>query len=418
MTTQTSKDHHSQLRTLMAAPTSKEYHIWPSMEAHSKPLHETKQSSFTAVNSYLQTPEEPLADSFSQEEPLCTASHEKPTRTASQGWQLPPMMQTASPPASPLPSIASATGIAIDAPLYPESQPHRQHSQAPLFEREPSPAAPREPSVSSNAAEANSSLPESADSPTHALRSPWSGIATSHDALEYYQSCINQLRVVPRGRLPAPTKSRSPERDAISQQQVQRLTRPAGVAKSRSQPKAVPSRSKAPIATSPVSAHATPSPRKRTPKPRTQSEFLNEAFPKEQNKHKRAPPSKKIADSGVHWRELPDYSPPTRDLDENGKKLKVTWDAKWMDITQEAHYHELHPQEQDIASALRLPPVRYLYNKRKIFMGRLQALKDGKNFTKTAAQGACDCDVNKASKLWGVFDSVGWFDDDYFKGFL
>jgi hypothetical protein len=406
----------------MTTPTPKHHYLLPSMEAHSKPQRETKPTSFTAVNSYLQTPEEPITDSFSQEEPATRASKEQPTGRASQGWQLPPIMQTASPPASPLPSIASATGIAVDVPLYPESQPDRQHSQAPLFEREPSPSAPQQQSVAPNAPEADASQPEAADSP-NALRSPWTGIAVPHEALEYYHSCVNQLRVVPRvrGRLPAPTKSRSPERDAISQQQVSRLGRPSGVTKSRSQPKDLPSRSrapKAPTATSPVSARATPSPRKRTPKPRTQSDFLNEAFPKEQSKHKRAPPSKKVADSGVHWRDLPDYSPPLSDLDENSKQLKVTWDAKWLDITPMEYYHDLHPQEQTIAASLRLEPWKYMYNKRKIFMGRLQALRDGKNFTKTAAQGACDIDVNKASRLWETFDRVGWFEEHWFKRFL
>lgn len=385
--------------------------IWPSMEAHSKPLLEQKPATFTAVNTYLQTPEEPSVDSFSQEEQ---------TQKPSQGWQLPPIVQTASPPASPLPlpSIACATGFTRDAPLFPETQSERRRSQSPLFEREPSPSGPQTASVSVQAAEPPVSQPQPHQSPTQTIRSPWTGISLPQEALQYYQSCVDQLRKVPRvgARLPAPTKSRSPERDAISQQQVSRLARNSGVTKPRPQPRTMVSRPKASIATSPI--RATPPPRRRTPKAKTLSEFHNEAFPTQQSKHKRAAPSKKIADSGVHWRELPDYSPSTSDLDASGKQLKVFWDAQWLDISQDADFHELHSQEQNIASALRLHCDKYLYNKRKIFMARLQAIKDGKNFTKTAAQGACGIDVNKASKLWETFERVGWFEEHHFKQFL
>ena len=48
----------------------------------------------------------------------------------------------------------------------------------------------------------------------------------------------------------------------------------------------------------------------------------------------------------------------------------------------------------------------------------MQAYKDGKNFTKTAAQGVCAIDVNKASQLWDAFQKVGWFEEHWYEKYM
>lgn len=71
----------------------------------------------------------------------------------------------------------------------------------------------------------------------------------------------------------------------------------------------------------------------------------------------------------------------------------------------------LHPDEQKLASNLRLDPATYLTSKRRIFVARLRHFHEQRPFRKTHAQTACKIDVNKASKLHVAFESVGWFDD-------
>ena len=154
---------------------------------------------------------------------------------------------------------------------------------------------------------------------------------------------------------------------------------------------------------------------------KTMDDFLDTAFPSKEapTKHKRAPPSKKVEGENVNWTDIPDYAPPVSDLDVNHRALKVSWlGHKLPQNGDEPDREYLHEQEIEVASTLRLTPQVYLTNKRKIFQARLQALKDGKNFTKTAAQSACKIDVNKASQLWEAFDKVGWFEQKWFQQYL
>ena len=218
-----------------------------------------------------------------------------------------------------------------------------------------------------------------------------------------------------RRELPTPRKSPSWNLDKESSRQLHSLSR-SGISKSRSAPRAI-SKPKAPVATSPVKASP---PKRRTPKARTLSDFHESAFPAKESstKHKRAPPSKKVDGENVNWTELPDYAPPSSDLDTNPKSLKVSWHGHALPLSDDPDQNQLHEQELQVASTLRLSCAVYLTNKRKIFQARLQALRDGKNFTKTAAQSACKIDVNKASQLWEAFDRVGWFNPEWYKEFL
>ena len=119
---------------------------------------------------------------------------------------------------------------------------------------------------------------------------------------------------------------------------------------------------------------------------------------------------KLIPKSGIVWHELQEVLTP--------EHLPNQIEFDRLDLDKDPDRELLHPQELAVAAKLRLSCAQYLTNKRKIFRARLQTLKDGKNFTKTAAQGACAIDVNKASQLWDAFNRVGWFDEKWYAAHL
>lgn len=132
----------------------------------------------------------------------------------------------------------------------------------------------------------------------------------------------------------------------------------------------------------------------------------------------RAPATKRPED--VDYNALPDYSPPTSTLPKgNAKCLKADWpSSNLLNLSNDPDRELLHEAEINLASTLRLSCATYLCSKRRIFEGRLNALRINKEFRKTDAQQACKIDVNKASKLWTAYDKVGWFKPEYFSHFL
>lgn len=116
---------------------------------------------------------------------------------------------------------------------------------------------------------------------------------------------------------------------------------------------------------------------------------------------------------------LPDYSPPLDTLDKgNSSALKTEWKGSALKLHDDPDRHLLHEAEVPLAGTLRLSCATYLCSKRRIFQARIEALKIGKEFRKTDAQQACKIDVNKASKLWSVYDKVGWFDPKHFARYM
>lgn len=115
---------------------------------------------------------------------------------------------------------------------------------------------------------------------------------------------------------------------------------------------------------------------------------------------------------------IPNYCPPLTTL----SSTNVMWKPPPAANARQFQNHEfdllqlLHPDEQKIASTLRLDPATYLTSKRRIFVARLKFFHEQKPFRKTHAQNACKIDVNKASKLYMAFESVGWFDEDWMRG--
>jgi hypothetical protein len=112
-----------------------------------------------------------------------------------------------------------------------------------------------------------------------------------------------------------------------------------------------------------------------------------------------------------NFNSVADYCPPLSSL--GNKSLKVDWKGNALDLSKDPHAHLLHPEEINLAANLRLDCATYLTSKRRIFESRRECFlrTPPKPFRKTDAQQACNIDVNKASKLWTAYDSVGWFDD-------
>lgn len=169
----------------------------------------------------------------------------------------------------------------------------------------------------------------------------------------------------------------------------------------------------------PVAA-ANPIPRvKRTPKASPKARLLayspqgRSATPET-----RVPATKRPED--VDYNSLPDYSPPLSTLPKgNPKSLKADWpSSNLLNLSNDPDRAMLHEAEINLASTLRLSCATYLCSKRRIFEGRLNALRINKEFRKTDAQQACKIDVNKASKLWTAYDKVGWFSERHFAPFL
>ena len=121
-------------------------------------------------------------------------------------------------------------------------------------------------------------------------------------------------------------------------------------------------------------------------------------------------PVKRVAREDKEFNSLPDFCPPVSSLPAKANSLKVDWKGAPIDLRFDPHVNLLHPDEVLLAANLRLDCATYLTSKRRIFIKRIEALRNGKEFRKTDAQQACKIDVNKASKLWQAFEKVGWLE--------
>ncbi|UKZ84459.1 uncharacterized protein TrAFT101_000370 [Trichoderma asperellum] len=108
---------------------------------------------------------------------------------------------------------------------------------------------------------------------------------------------------------------------------------------------------------------------------------------------------------------LQDFCPPLSSLsDRAASQLKPDWKGQPIDLSNDPNRKLLHPAELNLASGLRLDCATYLTSKRRMFMRRLERFQNNKEFRKTDAQQACKIDVNKASRLWVVFNNAGWLE--------
>lgn len=152
------------------------------------------------------------------------------------------------------------------------------------------------------------------------------------------------------------------------------------------------------------------------PKPRRPS---NEAPPKSASSPRSIPDASPSADGkDRHFSSFPDYSPPLNTLPDKPSYYKVEWKGPPSDLTDDPYRHLLHPREIPLAETLKLDGALYLAAKRRFFIRRLECARIKKPFRKTDAQQACRIDVNKASRLWTVYDRVGWLDERWVKPYM
>lgn len=372
--------------------------------------------SVAATAVYLSPPEETPIDSFSKD------------ADAGRGlWasKLAPIQTGPSPPASPeqrlLPRIPalntdlSHSSAPRDPPLFPTS--HLDTDAAPLFSDASQQSDLRHDSFNSNQGQRTpeaSPVKKSKSKPKRAFA--WiDPERTGADLQEYWLQNLTELKRIPGNmtRLspqePPVTSERFDDYTASLKRSLHRTG--SGVSK----PKVPP-----PKATTirPAKVSIPAAPRKA---PKLASLPRDRKSPTvEPEKRKRAPPTKAapLKEDDKRWASLPDYSPPISTLDGKPKALKVTWRGSPNDLSGDPDIHAMHPQEIEVAAELKLPAAQYLANKRRIFQAKLASLQTGKTFTKTAAQQACNIDVNKTSKLWEAYDRIGWFDEQHFQKWL
>lgn len=102
----------------------------------------------------------------------------------------------------------------------------------------------------------------------------------------------------------------------------------------------------------------------------------------------------------------------------NEEPLKTSWKGKKRDLSSDVGRRLLHGAELELASTLGLSCETYIRNRRLMMQARSVALDRKEEFRKTNAQQACDIDVNKASRLWQVFEDVRWFDGRCLDGYV
>lgn len=125
--------------------------------------------------------------------------------------------------------------------------------------------------------------------------------------------------------------------------------------------------------------------------------------------------SLKVHDVSIN--QLEDFAP-SFNLLPPGKSLRAEWKGAPMDLSNDKDLHLLHPAEQHLASVLRLPCDVYLDSKRRLFAEKVHRLRQGLPFRRTDSQKACRIDVNKASRLFGAFEKIGWLEDELFLQYL
>lgn len=362
---------------------------------------------------YLSPPEETVYANFSQD------VSPSPTQSTWQTTKLPPIQNPRSPPASPsttstpiqlapISSDLAQASAARDPPLFSHSQ--SDENAAPLFDDNRS-----EPITRSDSLEPAG--PKKLSAPKLTFQRILGTFEGPHPALQYWQMSLNELSRIPgfgtkRDALQPPVSN--DRLDAYTANLKHKLNHPskAGIVKTRPSPPK-------PRVSKPAKVALPPTPRKASRTVIAHRDSKSQSV--EPQARKRAPPSKHapLKAEDKDWAKLEDFSPPTSTLDKPGAKpLKVTWKGSPNDLRADPEVQHMHPQEVETAAELKLFGAQYLANKRRIFIAKVECLRQGKNFTKTAAQQACNIDVNKTSKLWEAYEKSGWFDREHFEKFL
>jgi len=390
------------------------------MQSHFRSMantpHKTPPTQIT-VSSLLSPPEMKRSESFgssiapqARPSPLASFNSEQ-SQPAAAAWYPEAAMKRdatreyASPPISPYNSQSEKENIDrmdVDGERDPQ-----------LFARSdaPSSIAPDEPLFPQEHVD-----PLAQDLITKHMQSPTFAALQAKPAREDYELAVNFVSNVYNLYNKSPRAWFAQEREfdkhysqpsSIQRREPLKKLAPAPSSRPGSKPKmALPRLPRAPRA---------PRPQKRTPKAQVYDSFDDVAPYSESPKAARPTGPRDDTD----YNSLPDYSPPLETLNKsNSSALKTEWKGAALKLHDDPDRHLLHEAEIPLAATLRLSCATYLCSKRRIFQARIEALKIGKEFRKTDAQQACKIDVNKASKLWSVYDKVGWFDAKYFAQYI
>lgn len=329
------------------------------------------------------------------------AALHSPPASPTQGWeaQLPPIHSPKDEmPHTPLPPITdrqlfSEPGAESQTPLFSSQSPleDRTDSLSPVGRQASPPPKPAQTKPSFNGI--YSIFPQFQGADREFFR-------------KYRQTCYQEVKQIPAWRpVNALAQVTHTIKHAPAAERPFRVTKPKEHLKAK--PIAVkPKLPRVSTAASPVAKSL------KTP----MSKRERQSASVEPQARKRAPPSKPVVQD--NWLEISDYSPPTETLDSMTMRLRVHWKGVANDLSSDPEIKHLHPQEVEIAQELKLPANQYLANKRRIFEARLKSIRERKNFTKTAAQQACNIDVNKTSQLYEAYEKVGWFEESNFKQWL
>jgi hypothetical protein len=114
--------------------------------------------------------------------------------------------------------------------------------------------------------------------------------------------------------------------------------------------------------------------------------------------------------------ELPDFQPSTKHI--TPSQLEAVIAGINLNISNPLKDDEglelVDAKEVSVVSAVKLTPLQYLDTKKRFFAEKARKTRLKAAFKKTDAQKACKIDVNKASKLYEVFQRLGLLEDELF----
>lgn len=84
-------------------------------------------------------------------------------------------------------------------------------------------------------------------------------------------------------------------------------------------------------------------------------------------------------------------------------------------LKEHEYLKEVGSIELMIIGGFKFTPLQYADTKRRLFAEKARKTKLGRTFRKTDAQKACRIDVNKTSRLYEVFESIGLLKDNLFR---
>lgn len=377
---------------------------------------------------YLSPPAETFLDNFSAEVSPSPAQKKWETR-------LPPIQAGPSPPVSPetppLPRIpalnedASQHSHNQDPLLFPGSQD--DSNVVSLFENDSQPTEPEPACKRLGLKQAVPTRPatfsDRLDAGIKNIFPQFRDFKIADDCYGYYQDNMAELARIPgigsrrETAEPPVTETYTAAQKRLLQQNhggvQKRSAAPRHHKTTTSRAAAQPTPTLEAATSTPAKPIAAP-PRKTARAPTVPRDRASSSV--EPQARKRAQPTKsgpsKAEDKD--WAKIPDYCPPVSTLSKT-RVLKVTWKSPPNDLDGDPDRQHMHDQEIEAAAVLKLPGAQYLANKRRIFRAKLNSLREGKTFTKTAAQQACNIDVNKTSQLYAAFDRCGWFDKGHFE---